>query len=115
MGVLSSGGEPSSPTRRLIVDLLIFNGCAFALTWLVVGLCIWTAEASPGLLGALRLGAPAFYLAVYAPSLGAVVVTFARYGRARRAGLFRSLFRVRAGWVWIALAFLAFPALWLVV
>lgn len=115
MGVLSSGGEPTSPTRRLIVDLLIFNGCAFGLTWLVVGLYIWNAEAATGLLGPLRLGAPAFYLAVYAPSLAAVVVTFARYGRAGLADLFRSLFRVRAGWVWIALAFLAFPALWLVV
>lgn len=115
MGVLSSGREAPSPARRLIVDLVIFNACAFGLTWLVVGLYIWNAETATRLIGPMRLGAPAFYVAVYAPSLAAVAVTFARYGRAGLADLFRSLFRVRAGWKWIAISLLAFPALWLAV
>lgn len=115
MGVLSPGGAPPSLRRRLIVDLLIFNGCAFGLTWIVVGFYIWNAEAATRLFGPMRLGAPAFYLAVYAPSLSAVLVTFARYGRAGLADLFRSLFRIKAGWMWIAISLLAFPGLWLVV
>ena len=115
MGVLIPTQEARSPARRLVVDLLIFNGFAFGLTWLVVGFYIWNAEAATRLLGPMRLGAPAFYLAVYAPSLTAVVLTFARYGQAGLADLFRSLFRIRAGWMWIAISLLAFPSLWLAV
>jgi membrane protease YdiL (CAAX protease family) len=115
MGVLMPDREGVSPVRRLVVDLLVFNGFAFGLTWLLVGFYIWNAEAATHVLGPMRLGAPAFYLAVYAPSLAGVGVTFARYGRAGLADLFRSLFRIRAGWMWIAISLLAFPGLWLAV
>lgn len=115
MGVLMPDREEASPVRRLVVDLLVFSGFAFGVTWLVVGCYIWNAEAATRLLGPMRLGAPAFYLAVYAPSLAAIGVTFARYGRAGLADLFRSLFRIKAGWMWIAISLLAFPGLWLAV
>src|SRR3546814_9012392 len=115
MELLSAAVPRRAYVRRLLVDLFAFTACAFALTWIVVGLYIWNADAATRALGPLRLGAPAFYLAVYAPSLAAIAVTCARYGRAGLANLFRSLFRIRAGWGWVAISLLAFPGLWLVV
>src|SRR3546814_17732995 len=76
---------------------------------------LWSVDAATRALGRLRLGGSALYLAVYAPSLAAIAVTCARYGRAGLANLFRSLFRIRAGWGWVAISLLAFPGLWLVV
>lgn len=101
--------------RRLLVDLLIFVAAVFAITWLIVGLYIWNAETATRLLGPMKLGAPAFYLAVYAPALVAIAVTAARYGRVGLADLFRSLVRARVGWMWIAISLLGYPALWLAV
>ncbi len=109
MGVLNGAGRPAR--RRLWVDLLVFNAATFALTWAIVGAYIWNAEAATRVFGPMQLGAPAFYVAVYAPSLIAVAVTAWRYGRAGLADLFASLVRVRARWVWIALSLLSFPAL----
>src|SRR3546814_4509392 len=89
MELLSAAVPRRAYVRRLLVDLFAFTACAFALTWIVVGLYIWNADAATRALGPLRLGAPAFYLAVYAPSLAAIAVTCARYGRAGLANLFR--------------------------
>jgi len=115
MDVLSMVEDKSAMRRRLLADLLIFHAIAFALTWLVVGAYIWNAEVATRLLGPMKLGAPAFYLAVCAPSLASIAVTAMRYGRAGLADLFRSLLRVRARWLWIAVSILAFPVLWLLV
>src|SRR3546814_15941114 len=115
MELLSAAVPRRAYVRRLLVDLFAFTACAFALTWIVVGLYIWNADAATRALGPLRLGAPAFYLAVYAPSLAAIAVTCARYGRAGLANLFRALFRIRAGWGLVATSLLSFPGLWRVV
>lgn len=101
--------------RRLLIDLLIFAGVTFALTWVIVGLYIWNGAAVTRAIGPMRVGAPAFYLAVFAPALTAVVVTAVRYGRAGLASLFGSLIRVRVRWIWIAISLLGYPVLWLVV
>jgi len=101
--------------RRLIVDLLIYCAATFAITWLIVGLYIWNAAAVTRVFGPMKLGAPAFYLAVCAPSLSAIVITGLRYGRAGLASLFGSLVRVRVRWIWIVVSLLGYPALWLVV
>lgn len=113
MDVLSDDARRRATRRRLLVDLLVFGGIAFAITWIIVGLYIWNAEAVTRLIGPMALGAPAFYLAVYAPALAAIAVTAARYGRTGLAGLFGSLLRIRAKWIWIAISLLGYPALWL--
>lgn len=115
MDVLSKTGIDRATRHRLLMELLIFGAATFALTWLVVGFYIWNNEAATQLFGPMKLGAPAFYLVVYAPSLVAIAVTFLRRGRAGLADLFRSLLRVRARWTWIAIALLGYPALWLAV
>lgn len=114
MDVLSNDALHRAMRRRLLVDLLVFGAIAFAITWLVVGLYIWNAEATTRLIGPMALGAPAFYLAVYAPALAAIAVTAIRYGRRGLAGLFGSLVRIKAKWIWIAISLLGYPALWLV-
>lgn len=115
MEVLTGAGAGRGARRRLWIDLWIFAGATFALTWAIVGAYIYDAEAATRILGPMKLGAPAFYAAVCAPSLMAIVVTALRYGKAGLGDLFASLFRVRAGWAWIALSVLAFPVLCLVV
>jgi membrane protease YdiL (CAAX protease family) len=101
--------------RRLYADLGWFVAAAFGLTWLLVGAYIHDAPAMSNLLGPMQLGAPAFFVAVYAPTLAAILVTAVRDGRTGLSGLFGSLVRSKVGWVWIAISVLGYPALWLVV
>lgn len=116
MGLLEASSPVSPAARqRLYGDLALFSAIAFGLTWLLVGAYVIDAEAASSLLGPMRLGAPAFFAAVYAPSVAAVIVTSLRYGRAGLAQLFGSLIRVKAPWIWIAVSLLGYPALWLVV
>src|SRR3546814_6355481 len=67
--------------RRLWVDLGLFTLATFALTWLLVGLYIWNADAMTATFGPMKLGAPVFYIAVAAPTIAALLVTAWRYGR----------------------------------
>lgn len=101
--------------RRLWIDLALFTGAVFAVTWVVVGIYVWDAAWATNLFGPMRLGAPAFYVAVAAPSVVALLLTAWRYGRRGLADLLRALVRVRAGWAWIAIALLGYPLLWLAV
>jgi membrane protease YdiL (CAAX protease family) len=116
MDVLTDpGAADPGLRRRLVVDLLIFGAATFALTWLIVGLYIWDNAAVTRAIGPMKLGAPAFYVAVYAPALAAIAVTVARHGRAGLASLFGSLVRIRVRWIWIAVSLLGYPLLWLAV
>lgn len=115
MEILEAPAAGREPRRRLCIDLVIFTAVAFVITWLVVGAYIWDEKGATSLMGPMRLGAPAFYLAVSAPTISAVTVTSLRYGRPGLADLFRSLIRIRAGWMWIAVALLGYPLLWLLV
>ena len=64
MDVLMTTGVDRATRRRLLVDLLIFGVAAFAITWLIVGVYIADAETATRLFGPMKLGAPAFSLAV---------------------------------------------------
>ena len=66
--------------RRLYVDLLIFFIAAFALTWLIFLPYLWDEEAATKLFGPMQLGAPVFFMAVYAPSVAGLIISAARYG-----------------------------------
>ncbi len=101
--------------RRLLIDLLLFTALTFAVTWTVVWAYVWFPERMTELFGPMRLGAPAFYLAVYAPTLTALAVTALRYGRRGIADLLASVVRVRVAWKWIAVSVFGFAGLWLVV
>lgn len=107
----ASSSEDLRP--RLWIDLGLFTLATFALTWLLVGLYIWNAEAMTAMFGPMKLGVPIFYVAVAAPTISALLVTAWRYGVAGLADLGRSLIRVRANWIWIAISLLGYPLLWL--
>jgi len=109
------GTVPPPVRRRLLTELSLYLAGAFGLTWAIVGLYIWNMETASRLFGPMKLGAPAFYLAVCAPSIAAVAVAALRGGRAGLADLFGSLVRVRAAWWWVAISVLGYPAIWLVV
>lgn len=116
MGILNERMKADPILRhRIINDLLIFSVTTFAITWLVVGLYIWNAEAVTRIFGPMSLGAPMFYLAVFGPTLASIVITGLRYGRRGLTSLFGSLVRVKVKWQWIAISLLGYPALWLVV
>lgn len=101
--------------RRLVAELLAFTAVTFAITWSIIGLYIWNAEAAADAFGELKLGSPAFYVAVYAPTLAAVAITAFRYGKPGLASLFGSLVRIRVRWTWLLLCLFGYPALWLLV
>lgn len=101
--------------RRILIDLVAFTAATFAITWAIVGAYIWNAEAATRMFGEMKLGEPAFYAAVYAPSVSAIIITAFRYGRAGMASLFGSLVRIRVKWTWLLLCLLGYPALWLLV
>lgn len=115
MELLTDPEADRAARRRLYADLGWFMAAAFGFTWLLVGAYIYAAPTMSSLLGPMRFGAPAFFVAVYAPTLAAILVTAVRYGRTGLTDLFGSLIRSKVGWVWIALSVLGYPALWLVV
>jgi len=102
-----------SPNRRLILDLALFTALTFGLTWCLVGAYVIDAATATRVLGPMRLGAPAFYLAVYAPSLVGVILSALRYGPAGLKDLFGAVLRIRIGWPWMVVAGLGVPGLWL--
>src|SRR3546814_19061436 len=86
--------------RRLWVDLGLFTLATFALTWLLVGLYIWNADAMPATFGRMKLGAPVFYIAVAAPTIAALLVTAWRYGEVEQFAFGHFLGRVCVYWTW---------------
>ena len=106
--------EPAT-RRRLYIDLLIFFIAAFALTWLIFLPYLWDEEAATKLFGPMQLGAPVFFMAVYAPSVAGLIISAARYGLPGFTDLIKSAVRVRANIFWIAVCLFGYPGLWLVV
>jgi len=99
--------------RRVLGEIAVFTVLAFALTWAIVGAYIvWPHEAT-ALMGPMALGQPAFYAAVYAPSVVAFALCFAHGGLQNVSRLARAGLRWRAHWLWIALVVLGYPAFWL--
>lgn len=113
MGLLSAAGDAPQARRRLWVDLALFVAICFGVSWGLLGFYIWNPALATRTLGEMKLGHPAFFAAVYAPSLAALALTALRYGRRGLADLFGAVVRVRARWVFIAVALLGYPLLWL--
>lgn len=100
--------------RRVLGEIAIFTALAFAITWVIVGAYIvWPHEAN-ALMGPIGLGQPAFYAAVYAPSVVAFALCLWRGGWRGAAKLAAAGLRWRAHWGWIALALFGYPAFWLI-
>ncbi len=82
----------------------------FAISWGIGG--AWLAFPKPltALFGPFAYATPAFYVAAWAPTLAALILTLAERGVAGLADLLRGLFRLGPPWT-VAVALLALPAL----
>ncbi len=101
--------------RRAIVELSLFFGLAFAVTWAVCGIYLLAPAAAVSWFGPMNARSPAFYVAVFAPSVSALWLTAVRGGSSGLRQMGRALIRVNVRWYWIVLSLLGYPALWLIV
>ena len=110
----SSTVNQSIETSRsqLQIEILLFFVISFAITWSVLGLYLWNGPWMTTAFGPMRLGAPMFFVAVSAPAMAAIILTFYRNGWRGVVSFLVSLFRVRAYWPWILISFLGYPLLW---
>ena len=106
--------RPDEDRRRVIVDLLLFFGLAFALTWGILGAYIAWPRALTAHLGAMKTGSPIFFAVVYAPSLSSIALTLARQGRFGLLRLGRSAIRVAGRWWWVLASLAGYPLVWLI-
>ncbi|WP_375425793.1 lysostaphin resistance A-like protein [uncultured Friedmanniella sp.] len=95
------------PARRH--DLSWFFGLTFGLTWGVAALVLLARPQVEAVTGEFGTSSPLYYLAVYAPSLSAVVLTAVRTGRSGLEELASRLLRRRVSPGWYALVLLAWP------
>ncbi len=102
---------PPEPLRQL----LLFFGASYAVTWAVLAVYILAGEWATEHLGPIRPGSPAFYVAVAAPSMAALALTFRQQGLSGVSSLLRRLLPFPVPVFWAAVALLGYPALWLVV
>jgi membrane protease YdiL (CAAX protease family) len=109
--------KKSSETSRsrLQIEILLFFGISFAITWGVLGLYLWNAPQMTEAFGPMKLGAPMFYVAVSAPATAAIILTFYKDGWRGVVSFLVSLFRGRAYWPWILISLLGYPVLWFLV
>lgn len=115
MGVLGDDGVAVMPRRRAIAEIATFFIAAYLLTWGIVGAYILFPEEAANVAGPMRLGSPAFFLAVYVPTLTAFGLSLIQHGRSGAYELMAAAFKFNARWYWIVIAVLAYPAFWLLV
>jgi membrane protease YdiL (CAAX protease family) len=91
--------------------LLSFFILTFAISWGIGALYALFPDRLVAVFGPISNSNPLFYVAVYAPSLSALVVTAYADGIAGLRDLLRRLFRWRVGIRWYLVVFLGMPAL----
>jgi membrane protease YdiL (CAAX protease family) len=97
------------------MELLLFFACAFAITWAILGAYLLAPKPMSAALGPMKTGSAVFFLAVYAPSLSAIGLTFILGGLSGLRNLGASAIRIEGRWWWIALSLIGYPLFWLVV
>lgn len=110
----ASKGLPPLPAPPLALparrnDLRWFFGLTFALTWGIAALVLLARPQIEALTGPFGTSSPLYYLAVYAPSLTALVLTAVRAGRSGLRELGSRLLRRGVSPGWYALVLLAWP------
>jgi uncharacterized protein len=102
---------PMAPDRRRR-DLVLFLAGTFGLTWGLAAVAIAAPDAIRAVTGsAFSTTNPAYFLAVYAPSVIAVVLTATQAGRSGLRELAGRVFRWRVHPAYYALVLLGLPAL----
>ena len=97
------------PPRR--GDVAVFYACAFGVTWGIAALLIVARPQVEALTGPFDTLSPLYFLAVYSPTLTAVVLTAVREGRPGLRRLAARVFRWRVPARYYALVLLGWPAM----
>jgi membrane protease YdiL (CAAX protease family) len=101
--------------RRAAMELLLFFVCAFAVTWAILGAYLVAPKPMTAALGPMKTGSAVFFLAVYAPSLSAIVLTLILGGLSGLRNLGASAIRIAGRWWWVAFSLVGYPLFWLVI
>lgn len=107
--VHSSETDHVVPPRR--GDVALFYAAIFGLTWGIAALVILARPQVEAVTGTFDTLSPLYFLAVYAPTLTAVVLTAVREGRAGLRRLAARVFRWRVPLRYYALVLLGWPAM----
>jgi membrane protease YdiL (CAAX protease family) len=91
--------------------LLSFFALTFGITWGLGACYMLFPDQLVALFGPISNTNPLFYLAVYAPSFSALVITACTSGGPGLRDLLRRLFRWRVGLRWYLIVFLGMPSL----
>ena len=94
--------------------LTLFFSLVFAITWGIAGLLLLLPDAMASLFGPMSGSHPLFFVAVYAPTISALVVTAALEGAGGVRVLLGRLVRWRFGVRWYLFVLVGVPALGLV-
>jgi hypothetical protein len=105
--------EETPGRRRLAIELVAFFVLVFALNWAICGAYLIAPELATSTLGPMKTGSPIYYVAVYAPSVSAIILTFAFNGLSGLRQLGASIIRIAGHWWWIVLALIGYPLFWL--
>lgn len=92
-------------------SLAPFFSLTFAITWGIAALLLLLPNQMASIFGPMSGRNPVFFLAVYAPTIAALVVTAAQEGAAGVRALLGRLVRWRFGVHWYAFVLLGVPAL----
>ena len=106
---LAPSALTTPPPGRRPGDLAWFFGLTFAVTWGIAALLLVAGPQVEALTGEFGTSHPLYFLAVYAPTLTAVLLTAVRHGRPGLAELVHRVtkWRVHPGW-WV-LVLLGWP------
>jgi membrane protease YdiL (CAAX protease family) len=115
-GPMTATLQQPAPPARLAArgrrhDLLWFYLSIFGLTWGIAAALLVARPQVEAVFGPFSVTNPLYFLAVYAPTLTAIVLTGVREGRAGLLELARRVFRWRVSWKWYALVLLGWPAM----
>lgn len=103
------GGDTTS-VRPDLRHVWLFLILTFAISWSVGGAYLAFPAMLTARFGPFAYGSPAYYLAAWAPTLSALILTLAFEGWRGLAGLLRPLIQLGSGWT-MATAWLALPAI----
>jgi len=92
-------------------SLTLFFSLTFAITWGIAALLLVLPDQMASIFGPMSGRNPIFFVAVYAPTIAALVVTAAQEGAPGLRALLSRLVRWRFGVQWYALVLLGVPAL----
>ncbi len=92
-------------------ELTLYFAAVFAITWGIGGLYVFLPEQMTNLFGAITLTSPIYFIAVYAPTISALVISLARRGIADAGTLLLKLRPKTASWPYYLAVLLGWPVL----